>query len=218
MIRIFIIILLAIASTHAIAQTPNEGYTNTRGVTPMHKFFQQYADSTLIIESANLADGMPSSYTLVSKTDGFVNIFNYKTNDTTWYNLSKARKDFPIQLWHQLFGKKLMYKNQAADINIFFNYVQKPADTTKKMWQQIKDLNPWQLLDDKSYPTCPPDKLHAAVVDGPYYILHLVTKKEIKTLIYYDPSFYEKEACPGNKNRQAILKIYAIFDKYFNNR
>lgn len=218
MIRIFIIILLAIASIHAIAQTSDEGYTNTRGVTPMHKFFQQYADSTLIIEFANLEDGKPSAYKLLSKTDNFVNTFIYLPADTSYYPLYQNRKNIPPILWNTIGMEKSTFKNRPADINIFFNYVPKPADSTKKMWQQIKDLNPWQLLDDKFYPTCPPNKIHAAVVDGPYYILHLVTKKEIRTLVYYNPLYFEKEACPGNKNRQAILKIYAIFDRYFNNR
>jgi len=50
----------------------------------------------------------------------------------------------------------------------------------------------WQLLDDKSYPKC-----SNIAIEAGYSIMHLITKKEIKTLIYHAPYYY-KEQCPGN--------------------
>ncbi|MDQ0964631.1 hypothetical protein QFZ20_000034 [Flavobacterium sp. W4I14] len=76
------------------------------------------------------------------------------------------------------------------------------------MWLNISKFKPWQLLDDKSYPEC-----SAVIMDGGHSIMHLITKKEIKTLIYYAPYYYEKQ-CPGNKNRQGIVGIERLFDKY----
>ncbi|MCX2573885.1 hypothetical protein [Pedobacter sandarakinus] len=182
-------------------------FAQSKGVTPMHKFFQQYADSTIFIEYST--EGYdPPKYKVLTKTDDFANTFVYEAIDTTWYKISSIRKSTPIIFWNMLANKKILFKNLPADINIFFNIVPLPPDTTKKMWQEISKFTPWKLLDDKSYPEC-----SAVIMDGGHSIMHLITKTEIKTLVYYAPYYYE-EQCPGNKNRQGITGIERLFDRY----
>lgn len=113
----------------------------TLGITPMHKFFQQYADSTIIIEYwSDSYDGR--TYSIISKTGVIVNTFTYAPIDSSWKNLMD-KKAFPVELWHQLFARKVMYKNRPADINIFFNLKPMPIDTAKKMWFDLTKLKPW---------------------------------------------------------------------------
>ncbi|WP_421944578.1 hypothetical protein [Pedobacter sp.] len=180
----------------------------TKGITPMHKFFQKYADSTIIIEY-DTDSYEPHPYRIISRAGKSVNTFSYEPIDNSWKTLSSSKKNFPTQLWYELLSRKTLYKNRQADINIFFNLVEINPDTSLRIWKDISKFKPWQLLDDKSYPEC-----SNIAIDAGYSIMHLITKKEIKTLIYYAPYYYE-EQCPGNKNRQGIVGIERLFEKNF---
>jgi len=180
----------------------------SKGVTPMHEFFQQYADSTIIIEYSNQSFE-PPSYKIISKKSGILNCFYYKAIDSgllKLYNRKLVQIPDTLRAFLQL--KKNNFRNEPANINIFFNIVAINPDITKKIWLDISKFKPWQLLDDKSYPEC-----SAVIMDANYSFMHLITKKEIKTLIYYAPEYYEKQ-CPGNKNRQGIIGIERLFSRY----
>ncbi|MCX2573883.1 hypothetical protein [Pedobacter sandarakinus] len=176
----------------------------------MHKFFQQYADSTIVIEYPTQSFE-PASYKIISNKSGILNCFSYNAIDSglfKLYNRKLVRIPDTLRAFLQL--QKNNFRNEPANINIFFNIVPLSSDTTKKMWDNITKFKPWQLVDDKSYPSCPPGKNYAVATDGLYSIMHLVTKKEIKTLIFYDPKYYE-EQCSGNTNRIAIISIERLF-------
>lgn len=144
----------------------------TKGITPMHKIFQQFADSTIIIEYANQSSD-PPSYKVISKKSGILNCFSYNAIDSgllKLYNRKFVRIPDTLRAFLQL--KKNNFRNEPASINIFFNIVAINPDTAKKMWLNISKFTPWQLLDDKSYPEC-----SAVVMDASYSIMHLITKK-----------------------------------------
>ncbi len=187
----------------------------SKGVTPMHKFFQQYADSTIIIEYANVPDGKPSSYQLISKTGSFVNTFNYKPLDTAYYPLYKLKNMFPVILWNMIGVERSNFKNRPADINIFFNLINLKPDTAKKIWNEISMYKPWQIVDDRVFGHGCKNIVDNFLNDGGSpAIIHLITKKEIKTLIFWNPEYYEK-LCPGNNSRKVAIKIEEIIDRYF---
>ncbi|KQR69862.1 hypothetical protein ASF92_14270 [Pedobacter sp. Leaf176] len=178
----------------------------------MHKFLQDFADSTIVIEYPTQSYDSPA-YKILSKTRGIVNCFVYQAIDSGLNKLYQRKTvQIPDTLRAFLQLKKNNFRNSLADINIFFNVLKVNADTAKKIWKDISKYKPWQMVDDKAYATCPPGTNYAVVLDDGYKIMHLVTKKEIKTLIYYAPEYYE-EQCPGNKNRQAIISINSIFYK-----
>lgn len=184
-------------------------YGQSKGITPMHKIFQQLADSTIIIEYSSQSSN-PPSYKIISKSNDTVNAFTYLPSDTTIKNFTKWPTGMPKVLGMVLSIHKTSFNTMPANINIFFSIVPLSSDTTKKMWGNITKFKPWQLVDDKSYPSCPPGKNYAVATDGLYSIMHLITKKEIKTLIFYDPKYYE-EQCPGNTNRITIVAIGRLF-------
>ncbi|MCX2573881.1 hypothetical protein [Pedobacter sandarakinus] len=180
----------------------------SKGVTPMHKFFQQYADSTIVIEYPTQSFE-PASYKIISNKSGILNCFSYNAIDSGLFKLyNRKLVHIPDTLRAFLQLKKNNFRNEPASINIFFNIVPLSSDTSKKMWQEISKFTPWKLLDDKSYPEC-----SAVIMDGGHSIMHLITKTEIKTLVYYAPYYYEKQ-CPGNKNRKGIVGIERLFDRY----
>ncbi|WP_421938289.1 hypothetical protein [Pedobacter sp.] len=190
------------------------GQSKGRGVTPMHKFFQQYTDSTIIVEYSQVADGRPSFYRVISKTGDLVDAFKYEPVDSSYYSVFKLKRSMPVVLWNMFTAKRTGFKHNPADINIFFNHVHMGTDRTKKLWQEIISLKPWQLVDDYNYGTECKGIPAGITYDGGTWIMHLVTKKEIKTLYYLLPDYFEKQ-CPGNKNRQAAVRIEEIFNESY---
>lgn len=181
-------------------------------VTPMHKFFQQYADSTIIREYR--IEGRPPIYRILTKTDNMVNSFCYEAIDTTWRKISSIRKHSPVILWNMLSAKKTLFQDIPADINIFFNIAPINSDTTKKMWTDITKTKPWQLVDDRAFGYGCKNVEDPVISEARPAIIHLITRQEIKTLFFMTPAYFEK-LCPGNKYRQAFIKIDEIINKKF---
>ncbi|MDQ0964630.1 hypothetical protein QFZ20_000033 [Flavobacterium sp. W4I14] len=104
----------------------------TKGITPMHKFFQQYADSTIVIEYPTQSFE-PPSYKIISKKTGILNCFSYNAIDS---GLLKLYIRKPVQIPDTLRAflqlKKTNFRNEPANINIFFNILAVNPDTAKK--------------------------------------------------------------------------------------
>jgi len=186
----------------------------TQGITPMHKFFQQYTDSTIIVEYQ--VEGYTPKYRILTKTNDIVNSYYYEPLDTTWQKISsvEVKKNTPLILWHMISNKKVLFKDMPADINIFFNLAPMLPDTLKKIWKDILKLKPWNLEDEKIFGYGCKNVEDPVTSENRPDIIHLITKKEIKSLFFRSPSYFEK-LCPGNKNRQAINSINEIFYKNF---
>lgn len=184
------------------------------GITPMHKFFQQSTDSTIIIEYSHIADSRPSFYRVLSKTGDLVQAFKYEPVDTSYYFFGRLRASMPVVLWNKFLAERAAFLRSPASINIFFNYIQMDAVQTKKLWREIMSLKPWKLVDDYTYGAECKGIPAGVTIEGGTWIIHLITKKEIKTLYYLLPEYFEKQ-CPGNKNRQAVVKIEEIFKRSY---
>lgn len=201
---LIIVFTLSVANTTIYAQHTN--LERSSGITPMHKFFQQYADSTIIMEYPTDSYSA-TSYKIISNKDNFVNAFSYTPLDTSFYSSFKLKNSFPVELWTQLMARKVMFKNKPADVNIFFNLIDIPTNKLNFLWESLAKLKPWKLEDDI---LCPPNDKFPVVSQDSYSIIHLISKKEIRTLVYVSPDYSEKR-CPGNKNRQAIIAIEKLF-------
>lgn len=185
----------------------------SKGITPMHQFFKQYADSTIIIEYPSYSNA-PPYYQVISKNGDTINCFIYNATDTSDIKFYRKKAQLPKVLGAIMLFKKSAIRYVPADINIFFDILGLSRDTTKSLWLEIQKLKPWLLVDDSNYGFGCKTKKFPGVIDGVPNIIHLVTKGEIRTLIYDHPGVYE-DLCPGNKNRQAVVKLYKLFyDKY----
>lgn len=208
MTKIITIVLLIISPAISFGQSKG------LGITPMHKFFQKCTDSTIIIEYANVGDARPSFYRVLSKTGDLVNSFKYDPVDTSYYVMSRLRASMPVALWNMFMAERVGFIRSPASINIFFNYVHLEAGQTKKLWQELTLLKPWQLIDDYSYGSGCKGIPAGVTFEGGPWIVHLITKNEIKTLYYLAPEYFEKQ-CPGNKNRQAAILIEKKFKETY---
>lgn len=185
----------------------------TPKVTPMHKFFQQYADSTVIIEYQNEGNE-PTKYRLICKKEGLINAFIYEPIDTSWKLISKIKSQTPKELWQELAAKKVLFQYMPADINIFFQASKISQKKANLAWKSIQKLSLWKLVDDSSFGIGCNGRTTGDALEGKPNIIHLITKDNIKTLIYQYPEFYEKR-CPGNENRQKIIALNNFFSLEF---
>lgn len=201
--KIILIVFLLLVSV-------SMGFGQSKGIMPLHKFFQQYADSTIVMEYDN--DSYDNNaYLIISKTEKFVNCFKYDAVDPTT-EISNRDKEFPKMLWAQIISRKMGFRSNPPDINVFFGVVHVDSAKAANLWKEMQGANPWQLKDDQSIAENNKDfpESRAIIMDGGYSILHLITKSKIETLNFYAPYFYE-ERYPGNKNRQSIIKINRLF-------
>jgi hypothetical protein len=187
----------------------NQATAQSKGVTPLHTFFQKNADSTIIIEYATETYD-PHSYNIITKTGDTVNAFKY--NAVQKYTKTTIPKKLSIMISLE----KFKYWDVAADINQYFNLVDLDQDTLKTFWHTAQKLDIWNKVDDKHYKLCPDHVKFAITAHSGGIIIHLVTKDNIKTLFYEHPWYFE-EQCPGNINRIAAIKLYEVFKTYLKN-
>ncbi|MGN8059405.1 hypothetical protein ACTJKN_24205 [Pedobacter sp. 22163] len=182
------------------------------GITPMHKFFQQHADSTYIISSRGSFD-IPN-YKILSKVGDTISAYTYESNAKVGPKLREIPKVF-----RDTFLKKnanLIYFI-PADINIFFQPKYLNINSLKQFWTKSSKLKIWSINDDKiDGEGCDVRQPKYAISDGGHLYLHLITKDSIKELFFYAPDYYN-EKCPGRKGRKAILELSDLFNIYFKN-
>jgi len=182
-------------------------------ITPMHKYLQENADTTILMERMNYRINRPI-YFIVSKVGDTISIYQYKQLK----ELDK-RIMLPKAIAYKLYKRnRLNYLNEPADINIYFNPIYLNRDSSIFFWQSLLKQEPWQINDDSvDGESCPNAKngYDKNVYDGGGISLYLITKNNIKRLYFYAPQYYEKEVCPGRKGRQAIIKIENLFKIYF---
>ncbi|TBO39781.1 hypothetical protein [Pedobacter kyonggii] len=82
------------------------------------------------------------------------------------------------------------------------------------VWERLQKLNLWKLVDDSSFGVGCNGKTTGDALEGRPDIIHLITKNNIKTLVYQYPDVYEKR-CPGNENKQKIISLNNLFNLEF---
>jgi len=184
-------------------------FGQSKGITPMHLFFQKNADSTIIIEYATDSYD-PHYYKIITRTGDTINTFQY-------YAIQRAESGIviPKKLRFLIDIEKVKYFSAAADINPYFSLVNLPADTLRTIWEKINSGQLW-VLDEKLNNVNKCNQQVPVTSHMGYGIMHLITKGQIRTLIFNAPEYYEKY-CPGNKNRQAFLKLEGLLNRYFPN-
>lgn len=177
------------------------------GITDLHKFMQAHADTTFILtyESGWL---LPPKYLLLSKKGDTTTAYIYEVPYKTDILMPNA-----IRL--ALYKVNGFNPIDKIEVNKFFRAFRMPVKYKGKIWNMLMEEKPWQIPDDKvdGY-GCPPGKNGSEIFDGGTTKLYLITSKEIKTLSFYAPDFYEKE-CPGRKGRQSILRIDRLLGDLF---
>lgn len=197
-----ILVLLSFLSSNA----------QIRGITPLHKFMQVNADTTLMFEYESNWLG-PPKYWLMSKKGDTTTAYIY---DTAFKNNNVLMPRSVRTAINKVNGHETWEK---IEVNHFFKPVKTPEEFKGKIWGMLMSEQPWNIADDNvDGHGCPIKGQNShEISDGGCIKLYLITAKEIKTLAFYAPGFYE-EHCPGRKGRKSILKIEKIFNEFFKSK
>lgn len=180
------------------------------GVTPMHEFLQENADSTIIFHFTSNWFHIPEWFILSKKGD---TLTAYHYHAVPAYD---QRIMLPEAVAIKLKIRLVNMRHVTVDINDYFNPIYMEKDTINRFWQNIIQLKPWQIKDDADEGGgCPVEKgkTHDDIFDAGGVIIHLITRNNIKKIYFYAPEFYQKE-CP-RKGRRDVLELQRLFLSHF---
>lgn len=200
MIRAFILICIFLGLTEKIS-------AQSKGITPMHTFFQKYADSTIILEY-NTDSYDPNYYFILTKTGDTINSFRYLAKMKFEQALMPKMMKLAISM------EKSKDFNDLASINANLNVVNLNRDTLRTIWTRATGLNVWKIIEDNSPPACANPKKVAVTSHCGEIIVHRITKTMIQSLIFHCP-WSDNERCPDNYNRIGAIAIDKLFRVYF---
>jgi len=174
-----------------------------RRIISMHLDFQKYADTTFIIQKLN--NGYPKpDYYILSKKGAQINIYFY----------GDATRIFRIPAGIKSTMKKANFNEDKMRSfeNVLFYPLVIANDDAVMLWRKVLLTKPWQINDDPKNQYCADASIK--LFDGTDITLFLITKNNIKSLLFPSPDFFE-EKCPGNEHRKAFLNIQNTFKSYF---
>lgn len=181
------------------------------GITPMHLFFKDNADSTLIMEYPTHSYD-PPTYRILTKSGDTITLFEYAPILPYQNGIKMSKK-----LRASIFFKKIEQTNGPADINAYFNGIKLADDSLKNFWTETRKLNPWLLAPDRTLAGCPTNKPIPAISHTGEIIFYLITKDQVKRMEYIGVHHIEA-SCPGNITRQRVINLQKLFEYYFQNK
>ncbi|WP_316842169.1 hypothetical protein [Pedobacter gandavensis] len=182
-------------------------------VEPLYQFMQANADSTLVLEFTSSWFHFPEHY-LLSKKGDTISCYTYKAPENIY-----SYGPTPAKISSAMYKFTMKILSVPLDVNQYFSSYTKNLEERKSFWNQLSILQPWALKDDsvegEGCPAIPhTERIPPVVYDAGGVKITLITKKEIKTIDFYGPQFYE-ENCPGRPARIAINKMAKLFDDHF---
>lgn len=184
-------------------------FSQSRGITPLHTFFQKNADSTIVLEYDT--DGYePNYYFILTKTGDTINAFRYLAK------IKYEKVKMPKMLKFIISMERYKGINAPAAINQHFNLVDLNQDTLTLLWKEAGRLNTWKIVEDNSPVYCENQKKVPGLIHRCELMIQLITKDKINMLNFKCP-WIEEERCPGNFNRKGAIGVDDLFRKYFPN-
>jgi len=206
-IKLILCLVYTFFTGSAVAQ---QSQVNLDGVTPMHEFLQDNADSTIILHFNSNWTHIPEWFILSKKGDTLT-AYHYHA-----FPAYDQRVVLPQAVALKLRKRLVNQHNVTVDINEYFNPVYFQQDTLSRFWQRANQLKPWQIKDDAQEGIgCPvvKGKEHTEIFDAGGVTVHLMTKDNVKKLYFYAPEFYQKQ-CP-RMGRREMLALQGLFLSYF---
>ncbi|RYX87114.1 hypothetical protein EON73_02045 [bacterium] len=169
-------------------------------------FFQTHSDTTLLLKDESNWIQTPRFW-LISKKADTISAYQYGLD-----KLDLPR--MPNAIAQHMFRINYM-ASMDIDVNPYLKALPSDKHSLDKMWAALLKFTPWTIRDDSTDGhAC--DGRDSKIYDAGGISLTLITKKDIRRLYFYAPSFYESsEGCPGRDGRLKIIEIKKLFDDLF---
>lgn len=172
--------------------------------TKLQQFFQQNADSTIILGFDKVLLE-PAKYLIFSKHADTISAFYYGL-------VGETPENVPVQIRRKLKQLRVSASTLPVDINSNFHVKALSLEKGRKLWNNLALLKPWKLDDDK---TIGEGCKGSTIYDGHGLSLYLVTAEDIKHLYFYEPKIFLEKKCPGENERRRMIEIESIFTGFF---
>ncbi|WP_324670951.1 hypothetical protein [Hymenobacter sp. GOD-10R] len=170
-----------------------------QAVTPLHTFFQQNYDSTIVYQSGSNWNNSPH-YMILAKHQQQLEFFTY----TSPYR-DVLGHYYPGRLARQIAREEAHFRATIPDTNRYLLPKRIHPATLAHGWSQLQAHQLWLVQDDQQ---APPTSRTCVVEDGDENTFYLIDKKTVKVARFYAPA--AKEECAGkDRNRQQALKAIA---------
>jgi hypothetical protein len=166
---------------------------NPKPTIPLHHFFLDNFDSTLIYHNWFDYDSSPDYY-IFTKKDGNVFLFRY----TNPYPLFLG---YPVHggLSQKFIRERLKYQHTLPDTNQYFLSVSIPAKERETVWNKVNAFGIWKLESFNDEP-------HGCFISHAQFdTYYLITKESYKAIQFYGADYYE-ECSPSNVNRKQEIQ------------
>jgi hypothetical protein len=168
---------------------------------PLHAFFQQHYDSTIVYHRGSSWNNAPN-YIILAKHQGGVDAFTYASP----YRDGIGHY-YPGKLTSHFSQEDARFHATRPDTN---RYLVPHAGNTaalRRTWQQLHTTQFWAVVGDSNRPNVTEG---CTIEDGDEYVFYFIDKRAIRVVSFYAPA--EKEACVGhNTNRtQALATSQAL--------
>ncbi|WP_188815973.1 hypothetical protein [Hymenobacter cavernae] len=165
--------------------------------TPLHVFFQQNFDSTIIYHVGSNWNNSPH-YLIIAKHKERVYFFTYIS---PYRHLRGAY--YPGNLPLKIMRAESTFQATAPDTNRYFLPRPLSSDTLLRAWQLLNLPHLWLIKDERETPTS--RRGCTVIMDGDENTLYLIDKQTIKAVDFYTP---DDEGCEEqDPNRQQVVKV-----------
>jgi hypothetical protein len=168
--------------------------------TPLHRFFQQHYDSTIIWQSGSAWNNAPH-YLILAKYKDQVYFFTYMSP----YH-ERLGKYYPGGLAKKMALEDLRFRTTIPDTNRYLLPQNMLPRTLSQCWRQLNPSQLWTALQDDLQAGSAAGK--CGIDDGDDNVFYLLDRRTSKTAAFYAPAYWEE--CLGkDPNRQQAIRVRA---------
>lgn len=169
--------------------------TQAQATTPLHAFFQQHFDSTIIYQSGSNRNSSPN-YLILAKHQNQLDFFTYRSpyRDVLGHY-------FPGKLVQKFSQEETRFRATTPDTNRYLLPQRVTAEILHRGWHTLNPLHLWAIQGDEQARRVTGN---CVVEDDEEITLYLIDKRASRSARFYAPAFFETCAGKDVGRQQAI--------------
>lgn len=167
-----------------------------QAMTPLHAFFQQHFDSTIVYQIGSNWNNSPN-YLILAKHQSQLDFFTYRSP----YRDALGHY-FPGKLVQKFSWEETRFRTTTPDTNRYLLPQRVTVENLRRGWQTLNARQLWMIQGDEQARRITGN---CVVEDEEEITLYLIDKKASRSARFYAPAFFE--ACAGKDvGRQQIIR------------
>jgi hypothetical protein len=170
--------------------------SQAQAMTPLHAFFQQHFDSTIVYQSGSNWNNSPN-YLILAKHQNRLDFFTYRSP----YRDALGHY-FPGKLVQKFSREETRFRTTTPDTNRYLLPQRVPAESLRRGWQTLNARQLWMIQGDEQARRTTGK---CVVEEDEEITLYLIDKRASRSAHFYAPAFFEM--CAGKDvGRQQVIR------------